>query len=130
MRVVHTVNALSGSVFVGICAHSQLVVRVGVCAQSFCPIPAPRALERFGSLFVERSVGLTVSNCKWTRASGNGISINRFNLNATVEDSAFEWMGGSAIAAWGFTDGPCSCLGCGRVKVMAGKGGWVRLVRL
>lgn len=62
------------------------------------------ALERFGSLFVERTVGLTVSKCKWTRDSGNGISINRFNHNVTVEDSAFEWMGGSAIAAWGWTD--------------------------
>ena len=62
------------------------------------------ALERFGALFVERSSSLTVNGCKWTRASGNGISLNRFNLNATIEDSTFEWMGGSAIAAWGFTD--------------------------
>ena len=62
------------------------------------------ALERFGALFVERSSSLTVSGCKWTRASGNGVSLNRFNLNATIEDSTFEWMGGSAIAAWGFTD--------------------------
>lgn len=75
-----------------------------------CANPPPRALERFGSLFVERTVGLTVSKCKWTRDSGNGISINRFNHNVTIEDSAFEWMGGSAIAAWGWTDGEHDCV--------------------
>jgi hypothetical protein len=62
------------------------------------------ALERFGALYVERSVGLNVSKCMWTRASGNGISLNHFNMNASISGNAFEWLGGSAIAAWGFTD--------------------------
>jgi hypothetical protein len=38
------------------------------------------------------------------RASGNGIMLSAYNQNATISQSEFVWMGGSAIAAWGYTD--------------------------
>eukprot|EP00750_Incisomonas_marina_P033658 INCI9923.3.p1 GENE.INCI9923.3~~INCI9923.3.p1 ORF type:complete len:923 (-),score=130.23 INCI9923.3:2785-5553(-) len=62
------------------------------------------ALERFGALFFQNTEGLTIDACKVWRASGNGVMLSAYNQNATVSNSEFAWMGGSAIAAWGYTD--------------------------
>ena len=62
------------------------------------------ALERFGALFLSNTEGATIDACKVWRASGNGIMLSAYNDAATVSNSEFAWLGGSAIAAWGFTD--------------------------
>ena len=62
------------------------------------------ALERYGALFLTNTEGATVDACKVWRASGNGIMLSAYNDHPTVSNSEFAWMGGSAIAAWGFTD--------------------------
>jgi hypothetical protein len=35
---------------------------------------------------------------------GNALMLSRFNRHATVSESEFAWIGGTAIAAWGWTD--------------------------
>ena len=62
------------------------------------------ALERYGALFLHNTEGATVDKCKVWRASGNGIMLSAYNDHPTISNSEFAWMGGSAIAAWGFTD--------------------------
>ena len=62
------------------------------------------ALERFGAIFMQNTEGATVDKCKVWRASGNGIMLSAYNLRPTITGSEFAWMGGSAIAAWGYTD--------------------------
>eukprot|EP00054_Salpingoeca_dolichothecata_P007214 m.41893 g.41893 ORF g.41893 m.41893 type:complete len:814 (+) comp16925_c0_seq2:2-2443(+) len=62
------------------------------------------ALERMGSCFFEYTENLVIDSIKQTRIGGNGIMLSKYNLNATIQRSEFEWMGGSAIALWGYTD--------------------------
>eukprot|EP01051_Picozoa_sp_SAG22_P004435 SAG22_NODE_237_length_14221_cov_37.207832_12_plen_270_part_00 len=62
------------------------------------------ALERLGAVFLENTEAAVVSGCHFSRIGGNGLMISAYNLNATVSHSEFAWMGGSAIAAWGWTD--------------------------
>jgi hypothetical protein len=62
------------------------------------------ALERIGSVFLQNTEHAKITGCSFTRIGGNGIMISAYNQYATVEQSEFAWMGGSAIAAWGWTD--------------------------
>ena len=62
------------------------------------------ALERFAAVFLEGTVSSRISSCDFTRLDGNGVMVSGFNRNATVEHSTFEYMGGNAIAAWGYTN--------------------------
>jgi len=62
------------------------------------------SLERTASLFCERTEYLTIDTVKMTRIGGNGIMLSKYNQRPVVTHSEFEWMGGSAIAAWGYTD--------------------------
>jgi hypothetical protein len=62
------------------------------------------ALERIGSVFLQNTERATIDACSFTRIGGNGIMISAYNQHTTVSHSEFAWMGGSAIAAWGWTD--------------------------
>jgi hypothetical protein len=62
------------------------------------------ALERIGSVFLQNTEHAKITGCSFTRIGGNGIMISAYNQYATVEQSEFAWMGGSAIGAWGWTD--------------------------
>jgi len=62
------------------------------------------ALERTACIFFERTTNLMIDTIKMTRIGGNGIMFSKYNMRPTVKYSAFEWMGSSAIASWGFTD--------------------------
>jgi hypothetical protein len=48
--------------------------------------------------------GVTIDNCTFSRLDGNGVMLSGFNRNATISGSDFEYIGGNAIAAWGFTN--------------------------
>jgi hypothetical protein len=63
-----------------------------------------RALERIGSVFLQNTEDATITGCEFTRIGGNGVMISAYNQRTTVSHSEFAWMGGSAIAAWGWTD--------------------------
>eukprot|EP01062_Namystynia_karyoxenos_P003506 TRINITY_DN11258_c0_g1_i1.p1 TRINITY_DN11258_c0_g1~~TRINITY_DN11258_c0_g1_i1.p1 ORF type:complete len:903 (+),score=355.61 TRINITY_DN11258_c0_g1_i1:80-2788(+) len=62
------------------------------------------ALERFGAVILENTEDARVESCKMWRNSGNGIMISRYNMRPAVVKSEFAWLGGSAVAAWGWTD--------------------------
>lgn len=62
------------------------------------------ALERIGSVFLQNTEDATITGCEFTRIGGNGVMISAYNQHTTISHSEFAWMGGSAIAAWGWTD--------------------------
>ncbi len=62
------------------------------------------ALERMGAVFLEGTAGLTVQACGWWRIGGNALMLSRRHTDATVEGNSFAWLGGSAVALWGWTD--------------------------
>ena len=62
------------------------------------------ALQRMGGVFIEGTVGTTVDGCTFERMDGNGVMVSRFNRNVTITNSLFQWIGDTAIAAWGATD--------------------------
>ncbi len=63
------------------------------------------ALERMGGLFIEGTEMTTVDSCIFERLDGNGIMISGYNRNATIHGNEFVWIGSSAIAQWGYTNG-------------------------
>jgi hypothetical protein len=65
----------------------------------------PGGLHRGGAIFFEGTLDCVVSNCTFERLDGNGVMVSGYNRNATVQDSEFSWLGHSAAAAWGYTNG-------------------------
>ena len=62
------------------------------------------ALQRMGGLFIEGTVGTLVDGCTFERMDGNAVMISSYNRNVTISNSLFQWIGDTAIAAWGRTD--------------------------
>ena len=62
------------------------------------------ALERQGALFVQGTEGAVVEGCSFERLDGNAVMISGYNRHATVQDSDFAFIGGNAIASWGYTN--------------------------
>ncbi|CAE8664940.1 unnamed protein product, partial [Polarella glacialis] len=62
------------------------------------------ALERFGAVFLQGTESVTISNCTFERLDGHGVMISGYNRNVTIADSDFGFIGGSAMASWGFTN--------------------------
>ena len=62
------------------------------------------ALERMAALFLEGTEGLVVENCDFNRIGGNALMLSKYHRHATVSHNSFSWLGGTAIALWGWTD--------------------------
>ena len=62
------------------------------------------ALERLGALFVEGTEGATLSNLSFVRVDGNALMLSRYHRDAAVRGCDFSFLGGSAVALWGWTD--------------------------
>ena len=62
------------------------------------------ALDRVGAIFLQGTVGATFDGCTFERLDGNGVMVSGFNRNATISHSDFAFLGGNAIAAWGYTN--------------------------
>jgi hypothetical protein len=62
------------------------------------------ALERMAALFAEGTEHLTLANLSFLRVDGNAVMLSRFHRAATIRDCDFAWLGGSAVALWGYTD--------------------------
>ena len=62
-------------------------------------------LSRLGALLVTGAEGLSVSTCTFTRLDGNAISLNGYTRDVSVIGNEFVWLGESALASWGYTDG-------------------------
>jgi hypothetical protein len=63
------------------------------------------ALHRGAAVFLEDVQEVTIRNCRFSRLDGNAIFLSRKTRNVTIEQNKFEWIGESAIATWGDTDG-------------------------
>ena len=62
------------------------------------------ALDRIGAVFLQGTEGVTFDQCTFERLDGNGVMISGYNRNATVSNSDFAYLGGNAIANWGYTN--------------------------
>jgi hypothetical protein len=62
------------------------------------------ALERDAAFFVEGTEQLTLTNISFRRVDGNALMLSRYHRDARIEDLEFAWLGGSAVALWGWTD--------------------------
>jgi len=62
------------------------------------------ALDRFGAVFLQGTESVTIEDCRFERVDGNGVMISGYNRNATILDSDFAFIGGNAIASWGYTN--------------------------
>ena len=63
------------------------------------------ALERMGALFFEGTENTLVDSCIFERLDGNGIMVSGYNRNTTIQRNEFSWIGSTAIALWGYTQG-------------------------
>jgi len=62
------------------------------------------ALERYAAVFLEGTEDAVIENCNFERLDGNGLMISGYNRRALIKDSDFAYIGGSGIAAWGYTN--------------------------
>mmetsp|Transcript_4055 Transcript_4055/g.6173 ORF Transcript_4055/g.6173 Transcript_4055/m.6173 type:complete len:357 (-) Transcript_4055:62-1132(-) len=62
------------------------------------------ALERSAAIFLQGTKSIEFDECTFERLDGNGLMISGFNRNATIRNSDFSFIGGSAIVAWGYTN--------------------------
>jgi hypothetical protein len=62
-------------------------------------------LSRLGAVLVSGAEGLTISGNTFTRLDGNGVMLSGYNRNVTIDRNEFVWLGESAVASWGFTNG-------------------------
>lgn len=63
-------------------------------------------LSRLGAVRLEDTQRVTITDCAFTRLDGNAVFVNGRNVNATVTRSSFSWLGESAVALFGYSDGP------------------------
>jgi len=62
------------------------------------------ALDRYGAIFLQGTEGASFDSCTFTRLDGNGVMVSGYNRNATVTASDFSFIGGNAVASWGYTN--------------------------
>ena len=62
------------------------------------------ALDRFGAIFLQGTELIHFQNCTFDRLDGNGIMISGYNRNTTIINNDFQYIGGNAIASWGYTN--------------------------
>ncbi len=48
--------------------------------------------------------GVTLDKCTFERLDGNGVMVSGYNRNTTITNSDFAYIGGNAVAAWGYTN--------------------------
>ena len=62
------------------------------------------ALDRTGAVFLQGTEGAIFDKCTFERLDTNAVMISGYNRNATVTNSEFSFIGGNAVAAWGYTN--------------------------
>jgi hypothetical protein len=62
------------------------------------------ALERSGAVFLQGTREVTLHTCIFERLDGNAVMISGYNRNTTISESDFAFIGGTAIASWGYTN--------------------------
>mmetsp|Transcript_30791 Transcript_30791/g.60069 ORF Transcript_30791/g.60069 Transcript_30791/m.60069 type:complete len:473 (+) Transcript_30791:942-2360(+) len=62
------------------------------------------ALDRIAAVFLQGTENVVLDKCVFDRLDGNGVMVSGYNRFATVQNSDFSYIGGNAMAAWGFTN--------------------------
>ena len=62
------------------------------------------ALDRIGAVFLQGTESIVFDGCIFDRLDGNGVMISGYNRNATIQNSDFSFIGGNAVASWGYTN--------------------------
>jgi len=63
------------------------------------------ALARTGAVFLQGTENCTIDSSVFTRLDTVGVFLSGYNRAATISRSEFSWLGESAIALWGYSDG-------------------------
>jgi Right handed beta helix region len=63
------------------------------------------SIHRGGAIFMEDVANITIRDCVFSRLDGNAIFLSRRTRNVTIRRNLFEWIGESAIALWGNSEG-------------------------
>ena len=63
------------------------------------------ALQRQGALFLQGTENCTIDSNLFTRLDGIGLFLSNYNRYTYILNNDFEWIGDSAMAAWGYTTG-------------------------
>ena len=62
------------------------------------------ALDRVAAVFLQGTENAAIDGCGFERLDGNALMVSGYNRAATVSDSDFSFIGGNAVAAWGYTN--------------------------
>lgn len=62
-------------------------------------------MERSAVVFIENAESVAVRGCVFERIDGNAVLLSAYTRNATIDSNEFVWIGATAVAAWGNTDG-------------------------
>ena len=62
------------------------------------------ALDRVAAVFLQGTENAVIDGCGFERLDGNALMVSGYNRAATVSDSDFSFIGGNAVAAWGYTN--------------------------
>lgn len=62
------------------------------------------ALDRYAAVFLQGTENYLVDGCTFERLDGNAVMVSGYNRDATIQNSDFAYLGGNAIAAWGYTN--------------------------
>lgn len=62
------------------------------------------ALDRYGAVFLQGTENYLIEGCTFERLDGNGVMVSGYNRDATIQNSDFAFLGGNAVAAWGYTN--------------------------
>jgi hypothetical protein len=61
-------------------------------------------LDRIGAVFLQGTESVNIASSTFDRLDGNGVMISGYNRDATVQGCDFSFIGGNAIASWGYTN--------------------------
>ena len=62
-------------------------------------------LERSAVVFIENAERIDVSSNVFDRVDGNAVMLSSYVRNASIQYNEFAWIGATAVAAWGDTEG-------------------------
>ena len=62
------------------------------------------ALYRGGAVLIENCVGCNVTHTVFSRVDNNAVMLSGYCRETSLDSNVFEWLGMSAMAAWGYTD--------------------------
>lgn len=61
------------------------------------------SLQRTAAVFLEGTEGVALESCRFKYLGGIAYQVSGYNRNASVTDSEFAYLGGSAMTSWGYT---------------------------